>query len=102
LQSLLDDVHAQFISAVAVGRKLDQAQVVRFADGRIVSGAQAKDLKMIDALGGLEGRSERRRRPRRGFHGLPGSSGRAQAIDHGSSPQPARPPGLDRISPLSS
>jgi len=54
LQSLLDDVHAQFISAVAVGRKLDQAQVVRFADGRIVSGAQAKDLKMIDALGGLE------------------------------------------------
>ena len=54
LQSLLDDVHAQFISAVAVGRKLDQDQVVRFADGRIVSGAQAKDLKMIDALGGLE------------------------------------------------
>ena len=54
LQSLLDDVHAQFISAVAAGRKLDQAQVVGFADGRIVSGAQAKDLKMIDALGGLE------------------------------------------------
>ena len=54
LQSLLDDVHAQFISAVATGRKLDQAQVVGFADGRIVSGAQAKDLHMVDALGGLE------------------------------------------------
>ena len=54
LQSLLDDVHGQFISAVAAGRKLDQAQVVGFADGRIVSGAQAKDLKMVDALGGLE------------------------------------------------
>jgi len=54
LQSLLDDVHAQFISAVAAGRKLDQAQVVGFADGRIVSGAQAKDLHMVDALGGLE------------------------------------------------
>ncbi len=54
LQSLLDDVHAQFISAVATGRKLDRAQVLSFADGRIVSGAQAKDLKMIDALGGLE------------------------------------------------
>jgi protease IV len=54
LQSLLDDVHAQFISAVATGRKLDRAQVLGFADGRIVSGAQAKDLKMIDALGGLE------------------------------------------------
>jgi protease-4 len=54
LQSLLDDVHAQFISAVATGRKLDQAQVVGFADGRIVSGAQAKNLKMVDDLGGLE------------------------------------------------
>ena len=54
LQSLLDDVHAQFISAVATGRKLDRAQVLGFADGRIVSGSQAKDLHMIDALGGLE------------------------------------------------
>ena len=54
LQALLDDVHAQFISAVATGRKLDRTQVLAFADGRIVSGAQAKDLKMIDALGGLE------------------------------------------------
>jgi protease-4 len=54
LQSLLDDVHAQFISAVAAGRKLDRAQVLGFADGRIVSGAQAKELHMVDALGGLE------------------------------------------------
>ena len=54
LQSLLDDVHAQFISAVATGRKLDRAQVLTFADGRVVSGAQAKDLKMVDALGDLE------------------------------------------------
>jgi protease-4 len=54
LQSLLDDVHAQFIAAVATGRKLDHAQVVGFADGRIVSGAQAKDLHMVDDLGGLE------------------------------------------------
>jgi protease-4 len=54
LQSLLDDVHAQFISAVAAGRKLDRAQVLSFADGRIVSGAQAKELHMVDSLGGLE------------------------------------------------
>jgi len=54
LQTLLDDVHAQFISAVATGRKLDRAQVIAFADGRIVSGAQAKELHMVDALGGLE------------------------------------------------
>ena len=54
LQTLLDDVHAQFIDAVAAGRKLDRADVVKFADGRVFSGMQAKDLKMVDALGSLE------------------------------------------------
>ena len=54
LQALLDDVHGQFIAAVAAGRRLERAQVVQFADGRIVSGGQAKALGMVDALGGLE------------------------------------------------
>jgi protease-4 len=54
LQSLLDDVHGQFIAAVTEGRKLDRSQVLRFADGRIVSGVQAKALGMVDELGGLE------------------------------------------------
>jgi len=54
LQALLEDVHGQFITAVAVGRKLDRAQVLGFADGRIVSGAQAKALNMVDVLGGFE------------------------------------------------
>jgi protease-4 len=54
LQALLDDVHAQFIGAVADGRKLERGQVVRFADGRVFSGAQAKELGMVDTLGGLE------------------------------------------------
>ena len=54
LQALLDDVHGQFIAAVADGRRLDAGTVRAFADGRIFSGVQAKDLKMIDALGSLE------------------------------------------------
>jgi protease-4 len=54
LQTLLDDVHGQFIDAVAEGRKLDRDEVVRFADGRIFSGRQAHALKMVDELGGLE------------------------------------------------
>ena len=54
LQALLDDVHAQFIAAVAAGRRLDRADVLRFADGRIFSGAQAKELRMVDTLGSLE------------------------------------------------
>ncbi len=54
LQALLDDVHAQFIDAVADGRHLERRAVVAFGDGRIFSGAQAKALHMVDALGGLE------------------------------------------------
>jgi protease-4 len=54
MQALLDDVHGQFIGAVAAGRKLPREDVLRFADGRVFSGMQAKDLHMVDALGGLE------------------------------------------------
>jgi len=54
IQALLDDVHGQFIEAVARGRKLDRSAVVQFADGRVFSGTQALGLKMVDALGGLE------------------------------------------------
>ncbi|HSE92950.1 MAG TPA: signal peptide peptidase SppA [Methylomirabilota bacterium] len=59
LQMLLDDVHGQFIGAVAAGRKLERADVARFADGRIFSGVQAKGLGMVDELGGLEQAVER-------------------------------------------
>jgi protease-4 len=54
LQSLLDDVYDQFISAVADGRGLDPQAVRAFAEGRIYSGRQAQSLKMVDDLGGLE------------------------------------------------
>jgi protease-4 len=54
LQAMLDDVYDQFISAVAEGRGLDPKQVRGFAEGRIYSGRQARGLKMVDDLGGLE------------------------------------------------
>jgi len=54
LQQLLDDVYGQFVSAVAARRGLDRATVLGFADGRIYSGQQARALKMVDELGGLE------------------------------------------------
>jgi protease-4 len=54
LQSVLDDVHAQFVAAIADGRKLDRTEVVTMADGRIFSGAQAKANRMVDELGGFE------------------------------------------------
>ena len=54
IQALLDDVHGQFIEAVAKGRKLERSAVAQFADGRVFSGTQALGLRMVDALGGLE------------------------------------------------
>jgi protease-4 len=54
LQALLDDVHSQFVAAVTEGRRLERTEVLRFADGRIVSGVQAHALRMVDELGGLE------------------------------------------------
>ena len=53
LQALLDDVYEQFVDAVAQGRSLDRETVMGFADGRVVSGHQARELRMVDALGGL-------------------------------------------------
>jgi len=52
LQSVMDDVHRQFIQAVAEGRSLDVAEVQPLADGRIFTGRQAKELKLVDELGG--------------------------------------------------
>jgi len=54
LQALLDDVYGQFVMAVAERRGLDRKTVLGFADGRIYSGQQARALKMVDDLGGLE------------------------------------------------
>ncbi len=54
LQSLIDSSYDQFVEAVATGRGLDQALVRGFADGRVFSGAQAKQLGLVDALGDEE------------------------------------------------
>ena len=51
LQKLLDDVHEQFIAAVAEGRGLKVEEVRPWADGRVITGQQAKELKLIDEIG---------------------------------------------------
>jgi protease-4 len=53
LQDVIDDVHSQFIRAVAEGRNLQEAEVRTIADGRIFTGRQALDLKLVDQLGDL-------------------------------------------------
>jgi len=53
LQNVMDDVHSQFIEAVAAGRSLDLKTVRALADGRIFTGRQAKAAKLVDELGDL-------------------------------------------------
>ena len=54
LQAVMDDVHDQFIEAVAEGRSLDIAAVRTLADGRIFTGRQAVEAKLVDELGDLD------------------------------------------------
>ncbi|HEY7317860.1 MAG TPA: signal peptide peptidase SppA [Candidatus Binatia bacterium] len=54
LQSLVDNVHSQFVAAVAMGRGMSEAQVRKLADGRVYSGAQAKELGLVDQFGTLD------------------------------------------------
>ncbi len=54
LQSVIDNTHEQFIKAVAEGRKLPVASVRPIADGRILSGEQAMQHKLVDRLGTLQ------------------------------------------------
>jgi len=54
LQSVVDNVHMQFVDAVAAGRKMPREDVLKIADGRILTGQQAKALGLVDALGNLE------------------------------------------------
>ncbi|TLY26465.1 MAG: signal peptide peptidase SppA [Nitrospirae bacterium] len=54
LQRVLDDVHDQFIQAVAAGRALNVEEVRPLADGRIFTGRQARTAKLVDELGDLQ------------------------------------------------
>jgi len=53
-QAWLDRVYVDFTSKVADGRKLPQEKVLEIAKGRIWSGQDAKNLGLIDELGGYD------------------------------------------------
>ena len=54
MQDTLDNVHQQFIQAVAKGRNLELAKVISIADGRIFTGEQAQQLGLVDKMGNLQ------------------------------------------------
>tara|TARA_A100001035_G_scaffold1676_1_gene1227 strand:+ start:144 stop:623 length:480 start_codon:yes stop_codon:yes gene_type:complete len=51
LQGLIDESYKQFTEAVSEGRNLPIEEVRKFADGRIFTGTQAKDLGLVDEVG---------------------------------------------------
>jgi protease-4 len=54
LQAVMDDVHEQFIRAVAAGRHMKIEDVRKIADGRVFTGEQAVKVGLVDQLGTLE------------------------------------------------
>jgi len=50
-QSLVDDSYNWFVDIVADRRELARTDVLRLADGRVLTGRQALDEKLIDAIG---------------------------------------------------
>jgi protease-4 len=54
LQGVLDNIHGQFIKAVAEGRNMRIEDVKKIADGRVFTGEQALKAGLIDELGNLE------------------------------------------------
>jgi len=53
-QGLIDDMYVQFVEAVASGRKLDLQEVRSLADGRVFTGRDAKQRKLIDEIGNFQ------------------------------------------------
>lgn len=51
LQNFVMNAYGQFVIAVATERKLDTAYVRQYADGRVYTGEQALELKLVDVLG---------------------------------------------------
>ena len=54
LQAIIQTIHAQFVTAIAEGRKMERAEVERAADGRIITGEDAHVQGLVDRLGNFQ------------------------------------------------
>lgn len=53
LQSVIDDTYGQFIDDIMANRKIEKAELLKIADGRVMTGRQAKETGLVDTLGGF-------------------------------------------------
>ena len=51
LQTLINDMHMQFVEAIAENREMSLEDVMKLADGRAMTGRQALDVGLVDYLG---------------------------------------------------
>lgn len=54
IQEYLEDGYDRFINVVAEGREMTEEQVRTLAEGRVYSGLRAKELGLVDVIGGLD------------------------------------------------
>ncbi len=54
LDAVISDIQSQFVDAVAKGRNIPVEKVREVADGRIFTGAMAKEWGLVDELGNFE------------------------------------------------
>lgn len=53
VQKIVDQVYEDFLSVVSEGRKLELVQVNEIAQGRVWLGTNARDIGLVDKMGGL-------------------------------------------------
>lgn len=54
LQSVIDNTYNQFVDDVLTSRKIERTDLLKVADGRIMTGLQAKSYGLVDTLGGYK------------------------------------------------
>ncbi|HMS33948.1 MAG TPA: signal peptide peptidase SppA [Ignavibacteria bacterium] len=53
-QDIVNDSYDQFLDVVSMERKMDKEKLKEYANGRVFTGRQAKDIGLIDSLGTFE------------------------------------------------
>lgn len=52
LEGVIENMHEQFVEIVATGRKMSREKAAELANGKVYTGQQAKELGLLDELGG--------------------------------------------------
>ena len=54
LQSVIDNTYGQFLDDILSSRKMKREDLLKIADGRVLTGSQALDHGLVDTLGGYQ------------------------------------------------